>query len=63
LGDYYGEWRAMQQLYSEGLIRAIGVSNFHPDRLVDLIDHNETVPRSIRSRPTPSTSVPSTRRS
>lgn len=44
LGDYYSEWRAMQELHSEGLIRAIGVSNFHPDRLVDLIDHNETVP-------------------
>ena len=44
LGDYYSEWRAMQQLHKEGLIRAIGVSNFHPDRLVDLIDHNEIVP-------------------
>ena len=44
LGDYYSEWRAMQQLYREGRIRAIGVSNFHPDRLVDLIDHNEITP-------------------
>ncbi|MGV1005649.1 MAG: aldo/keto reductase [Candidatus Nanopelagicales bacterium] len=44
LGDYYSEWRAMQRLYQEGVIRAIGVSNFHPDRLVDLIDHNEIVP-------------------
>ena len=44
LGDYYSEWRAMQQLYTEGRIRAIGVSNFHPDRLVDLIDHNEITP-------------------
>jgi 2,5-diketo-D-gluconate reductase A len=44
LGDYYGEWRAMQQLYNEGRTRAIGVSNFHPDRLVDLIDHNEITP-------------------
>lgn len=43
-GDYYGAWRAMEQLSAEGLIRAIGVSNFHPDRLVDLILHNETVP-------------------
>lgn len=44
LGDYYSEWRAMQDLNREGLARAIGVSNFHPDRLVDLIDHNEIVP-------------------
>jgi 2,5-diketo-D-gluconate reductase A len=43
-GDYYSEWRAMQQLHQEGRIRAIGVSNFHPDRLVDLIDHNEIIP-------------------
>ncbi|NQD90849.1 aldo/keto reductase, partial [Paenarthrobacter sp. CM16] len=32
LGDYYSEWRAMQDLNKEGLARAIGVSNFHPDR-------------------------------
>jgi diketogulonate reductase-like aldo/keto reductase len=44
LGDVYGEWRAMQDLYKEGRIRAIGVSNFHPDRLIDLIVHNEIVP-------------------
>jgi len=43
-GDVYGSWRAMQELQSQGLIRAIGVSNFLPDRLVDLIDHNEIVP-------------------
>lgn len=43
-GDVYGEWRAMQELYKEGKIRAIGVSNFHPDRLMDLIVHNEIVP-------------------
>jgi 2,5-diketo-D-gluconate reductase A len=43
-GDVYGEWRAMQDLYREGKIRAIGVSNFHPDRLVDLILHNEIIP-------------------
>ena len=44
LGDVYGEWRAMQDLYKEGKVRAIGVSNFHPDRLIDLIIHNEIVP-------------------
>ena len=43
-GDVYGEWRAMQDLYKEGMVRAIGVSNFHPDRLIDLIIHNEIVP-------------------
>ncbi len=44
LGDYYSFWRAMEQIYADGLARAIGVSNFHPDRLVDLIEHNEVVP-------------------
>ncbi|MBS1573860.1 MAG: aldo/keto reductase [Bacteroidetes bacterium] len=43
-GDVYGEWRTMQELYKEGKVRAIGVSNFHPDRLIDLIIHNEIVP-------------------
>ena len=43
-GDVYGEWRAMQELYWEKKVRAIGVSNFHPDRLIDLIVHNEVVP-------------------
>uniref|UniRef100_UPI002694152B aldo/keto reductase n=1 Tax=Aeromicrobium choanae TaxID=1736691 RepID=UPI002694152B len=43
-GDYYAEWRAMQELNSQGVARAIGVSNFHPDRLIDLIDHNEITP-------------------
>jgi 2,5-diketo-D-gluconate reductase A len=43
-GDYYSSWRAMQGLHKQGLIKAIGVSNFYPDRLVDLIDHNDIAP-------------------
>jgi len=43
-GDVYGSWRAMEELYHERKIRAIGVSNFQSDRLVDLILHNEITP-------------------
>ncbi|MBX3000376.1 MAG: aldo/keto reductase [Caldilineaceae bacterium] len=43
-GDVYGSWRAIEALYREGRIRAIGVSNFHPDRIMDLIVHNQVVP-------------------
>ena len=43
-GDVYGSWRAMEDLHEEGKIRAIGVSNFPPDRLVDLIIHSRIAP-------------------
>lgn len=44
VNDYYGTYRAMQDLYKEGKIKAIGVSNFYPDRLVDLALFNEIKP-------------------
>lgn len=43
-GDYYGAWRAMEDLYNEGLIRAIGVTSFPSERLQDLFLHNEIKP-------------------
>jgi len=43
-GDVYGAWRVLEELHREGRIRAIGVSNFHPDRLMDLIVHNQVTP-------------------
>jgi len=43
-GDVHGAWRAMEELYEAGRIRAIGVSNFHPDRVMDLMVHNHVVP-------------------
>lgn len=43
-GDYYGAWRAMEELYTAGRVRAIGVCNFEPDRLIDLCHHVKVVP-------------------
>ena len=43
-GDYYGSWRTMEKALEAGTVRSIGVSNFHMDRLVDLIDHNDITP-------------------
>ncbi|MFD3817621.1 aldo/keto reductase [Streptomyces rubiginosohelvolus] len=43
-GDVYGQWRAMEAVNREGLAKAVGVANFYPDRLIDLIVNNEVVP-------------------
>lgn len=43
-GNYYVAWRELEKLYQEGKIRAIGVSNFDPDRLIDLIEFNQVTP-------------------
>jgi 2,5-diketo-D-gluconate reductase A len=43
-GDVYGEWRAMEELYQQGKVRAIGFSNFPPDRIMDLMIHNKITP-------------------
>lgn len=42
--DYYTAWRELEGLYEEGLLRSIGVSNFHADRLIDLINYNKIAP-------------------
>lgn len=44
-GDYYGAYHALEDLYKEGKVRAIGVSNFYPDRLSDIAAFNEIVPQ------------------
>ncbi|MBE8726017.1 aldo/keto reductase [Flavobacterium hungaricum] len=43
-GDIYGSWRAMQELYQAGKVKAIGVSNFHPDRVMDLVSNTGFTP-------------------
>ena len=42
--DYYGTWRAMEEAYKAGKLRAIGVSNFYPDRFIDLAEFSEIPP-------------------
>ena len=42
--DYYGAWRAMEELYAQGRVRAIGVCNFEPDRLLDLCHNTRVIP-------------------
>ncbi len=44
VGDYYGAYRAMEELYKESRVRAIGVCNFYPERLTDLVLHAEVIP-------------------
>lgn len=44
MNDYYGSWRAMEELYHEGKIRAIGVCNFYPERLADLCMNVNVIP-------------------
>ncbi|MDE5620284.1 MAG: aldo/keto reductase [Ruminococcus sp.] len=43
-GDYYGAYRALEELYQEGILKSIGVSNFYPDRLVDIANFADIVP-------------------
>ena len=56
--DVYGAWRALEDLYEEGKLRAIGVSNFYPDRLVDICSFARIKPMAIRWRHTRTISRP-----
>ena len=47
-GDYYGTWRAMEQAYKDGKVRAIGLSNFYDARFVDLAEHMEVKPAVLQ---------------
>ena len=44
-GDVFGSWKAIQELYYQGKIRAAGISNFHPDRVMDLITNSGFIPQ------------------
>lgn len=57
-GNYYAAWRKLERLYREGKIRAIGVSNFDPDRLIDLMEFNEVPPRRQPDRDAPALPAP-----
>lgn len=52
-GDVHGAWRAMEELYRQGKVKAIGLSNFHPDRVMDIMVHHEVIPavNQIESHP------------
>jgi diketogulonate reductase-like aldo/keto reductase len=52
-GDYYGSYRALQDLQKEGKIISIGLSNFYPDRLVDLVMNNDVLPQVNQVETTP----------
>lgn len=59
-GDYYGAWRAMEDLYAAGRVRAIGVCNFEPDRLMDLYHNAKVVPAVNQVEVHPYTQQPET---
>ena len=52
-GDYYGAWRALEELYGEGKLRSIGISNFYPDRMVDLCSFRRirTMVKQVETHP------------